>query len=121
MNEKLLEKLKEKLEKEKKLIQEELKRFAIKDDLPKGDWETLYPNRENGSTEEEADEVQEYSNLLPIEHSLEVKLRNIELALEKIKRGKYGLCEKCGKKISRQRLLACPEASTCLKCEKNNN
>jgi DnaK suppressor protein len=116
MEKKLTEELEKKLKEEKKFIEEELEKFAKKDDSPKGDWETKYPNRENGTMEEEADEVQEYENLLPVEHSLETKLKDIDSALEKIKNGGYGICENCGKEIDRQRLMACPEAKTCLKC-----
>ena len=49
MNKELIEELKEKLEKEKNSLTQELEKFARKDDEPKGDWETKYPNRENGS------------------------------------------------------------------------
>jgi RNA polymerase-binding transcription factor DksA len=117
MDKKLIEELKQKLEEQKKSIQKELESFAKKDDVPKGDWETRYPNRENGNMEEEADEVQEYGNMLPVEHSLELKLKDVNSALEKIEKGGcYGICENCGKEIDEQRLLACPEAKTCLKC-----
>lgn len=116
MEKELIEKLKSKLEEEKKSVQKQLETFAVKDDSPKGDWQTKYPNREDGDKEEEADELQEYNNMLPVEHSLELKLKDIELALEKIDRGAYGICEKCGKEISEERLLAIPEARTCLKC-----
>ncbi|OGZ84883.1 MAG: hypothetical protein A2599_00450 [Candidatus Staskawiczbacteria bacterium RIFOXYD1_FULL_39_28] len=116
MDKKLTEELKTKLEEQKKSIEKELETFAKKDDIPKGDWETKYPNRENGNMEEEADEVQEYGNMLPVEHSLELKLKNVNSALEKIKSGTYGICENCGKKISEERLQAIPEAKTCLKC-----
>lgn len=116
MNKELIEELKEKLESEKKSLTQELEKFAKKDDEPKGDWETKYPNRENGSMEEEADEVQEYDNSLSVEHSLELKLKDVNSALEKIDNGKYGICENCGKEIDEQRLKACPEAKTCLKC-----
>jgi len=116
MDKKTIEKLKEKLELEKKTLEKELEGFAKKDDSPKGDWETRYPNRENGSMEEEADEVQEYGNMLPVEYSLELKLRDVESALEKIKKNKYGVCEKCGKEIEEKRLLACPEARICSSC-----
>lgn len=128
MNKKLLEELKEKLEKEKNSLQKELESFATEDNEPKGDWDTRYPNRENGSMEEEADEVQEYDNLLSLEHNLELKLRDVNLALEKISaeggegpKGypTYGACEKCAKKIDEDRLRACPEARLCMKC--NNN
>lgn len=118
MEENLIKKLKESLENNKVSIEEELKIFAKKDDSPKGDWETKYPNRENGNKEEEADEVQEYGNLLPVEHSLESKLKDVNTALEKIEKGEYGVCENCKKEISKERLLACPEAKTCLDCNK---
>ena len=36
-------------------------------------------------------------------------------ALRKIKNGIYGICEKTGKKISKQRLMAMPEARTCIR------
>lgn len=116
MDKKLIEQLKSKLEEQKSSIEKELETFAKKDDVPKGDWETKYPNRENGNMEEEADEVQEYGNMLPVEHSLELKLRDVNSALEKIKNDTYGVCENCGKKISEERLMAIPEAKTCLKC-----
>lgn len=118
MDKKIIEELKIKLEENKKSLERELEKFAKKDDSPKGDWETKYPNRENGTMEEEADEVQEYGNLLPVEHSLEAKLKDVNSALEKIKSEGYGICENCGKEIDKQRLMACPEAKTCLKCSK---
>jgi len=119
MDKKLLEELRRKLETQKKSITKELESFAKKDDSPKGDWETKYPNRENGSMEEEADEVQEYDNMLSVEYSLELKLKNVDLALKKIDEGKYGTCEKCNKKINEERLKAVPEGKLCMEC--NNN
>lgn len=116
IDKKFIEEIKEKLEAGRNSLQKELESFAKKDDVPKGDWETKYPNRENGSMEEEADEMQEYDNLLSLEHSLELKLRDVNRALEKIAEGKYGICEKCGKEIGGERLKACPEARTCLRC-----
>jgi len=123
MDKKLIEDLKKKLKAEKTAIEKELETFAKKDDSPKGDWETKYPNRENGTMEEEADEVQEYGNMLPVEHSLELKLKDINSALEKMGApsgsNTYGVCEKCAKPIEEKRLMACPEAKTCLKCNGN--
>ena len=118
MEKKLIEELKEKLEVQKKSIQKELESFATEDPNLKHNWETKYPNREDGDKDEEADEVQEYDNKLSLEYSLELKLKDINNALEKIKIGTYGICEKCGKKITEERLLACPEAKTCLNCHK---
>jgi len=123
MNRKLLKELKEKLEKEKISIEEQLKKFAKKDEKLKGDWDTIFPKWDGTSSggsllETAADEIEEYSTLLPIEYSLELKWRNINLALEKIKKGNYGICEKCGKEIDEKRLKIYPEARFCLKCKK---
>jgi len=108
VNKKTIEELKEKLQAQKISLEKELESFATEDTEPKGDWDTRYPNRENGNMEEEADEVQEYDNLLSLEHSLELKLRDVNLALEKIsasgggpkgRLGTYGVCEKCNNAI----------------------
>jgi len=40
------------------------------------------------------------------------------LALEKIEKGRYGNCEKCGKEIDEKRLKISPEARFCLNCKK---
>ena len=116
MDKKLLEKLKEQLTSQKKSLQKELESFADQDPKLKHNWDTRYPNREDGDKDEEADEVQEYDNKLSVEYSLELKLKDVTIALEKIEKSGYGICEKCGKKIDEERLLACPEAKTCIKC-----
>lgn len=121
MEEKLLQNLKQRLEKKKKELEKILESFAQKDKKLSGDWDTKFPqlNGELGgsSLEREADEVEEYSILLPIEHVLELKLKNINLALKKIKKGKYGICEKCQKPIELKRIKIVPEAKFCKKCK----
>ena len=47
----------------------------------------------------------------------------IDEALKRIKEGKYGKCESCGKKIPVRRLKAVPYAKHCIQCqskEENN-
>jgi len=117
MNKKILSQLKGKLEKGKKTLEKELSSFAKKDIKPKGDWDTRYPKFNGGKLDEEAQEVEKYISLLPVEHTLELRLRDMNIALEKIKKGKYGICEKCRKKISIERLKICPEARFCKKCQ----
>ena len=116
MDTKLIEQLKEKLENQKAAIEKELGSFATEDQEQKDNWNTRYPNREMGNMEEEADEMQEYDNMLSVEHNLELRLKDINLALEKMKNGDYGTCEKCHKEIEEERLLANPEAKLCMKC-----
>jgi len=117
-----LKKIKKELEVKKNLIEQELQRFAKKDEELKGDWNTKFP-KFNGSSggntlEEAADEVEEYITKLPIEHSLETRLKDIDSALERIEKGKYGKCEKCLKSIPKERLKIYPEARFCLKCHR---
>ncbi len=123
MNKKLLQKLKQKLQQEKETLEKELRDFAKEDKKLKGDWDTRFPKWDGSEVggaalEKAADEVEEYGTLLPIEHNLELRLKNINLALEKIEKGQYGKCEKCGKEISIGRLKVHPEARFCLKCQK---
>jgi len=123
LNKKELEELKEKLQENKKKVKKQLQSFATEDKKLKGDWDSKYPDYDGGSSggekmEQEAMEVEEYSSRLPVEHSLELKLRDINLALKKIKEGKYGVCEKCGKTINKERLKAYPSARTCVKCNR---
>lgn len=122
MNKQLLEELKEKLEKEKTALEEQLKTFADKDPNLKGDWDSKFPkfNGEFGGAalESAADEVEEYGARLPVEHSMELKLKDINAALEKIKNKNYGKCEGCGKEIDEKRLMVNPAARFCMKCQK---
>lgn len=122
MEEKILKELKEKLEKEKREIEEELKKIAQKGEVP-GDWKTKFPSFNGGEAgssllEKEADEVEEYETLRGIEQKLEMKLKEINLALEKIEKGNYGICEKCKKEIEIERLKAIPEARFCKNCKR---
>jgi len=114
--------LKQKLEKEKEVLEEALKSFAEEDKKISGDWDTRFPswNGETGGAalERAADEVEEYSTLLPIEHNLELRLKDINSALDKIKKNTYGVCEKCKRPISVKRLKVVPEAKLCKKCLK---
>ncbi len=50
------------------------------------------------------------------EEALNERIKKIEKALEKIKNGTYGLCEKCGKKIEDVRLKIDPAVEICRKC-----
>ncbi len=47
------------------------------------------------------------------------EIEQIDYALNKIKKGKYGNCENCGKSINKQRLLAIPFVSLCIKCKED--
>jgi len=116
MDKKIIDTLKEKLEIQRDSLKKELESFASQDPDLKHNWDAKFPSREDADKDESADDAQEYDNALSLEHSLESKLKDVNMALEKITDGKYGICENCGKEITEERLLACPEAKTCLNC-----
>jgi len=113
-----IEQQEKKLKKEKEKIEKELKKVAIKNKKLKDDWITKLPRLDNGRLETEMDEFEEYENILPIIYTLELELKKINEALKKIKKGTYGICEKCQKPIPKGRLSIYPQAVECLKCQK---
>jgi RNA polymerase-binding transcription factor DksA len=122
MDKSFLKKQEEKLKELKKQLEAQLGSFAKKDEHVKDNWKSDFPSFDGSETggsklETAQDEVEEYLNRLPIEHTLEIKLRDINLALERIKKNQYGKCEKCGRDIPVKRLRVCPEARFCLKCQ----
>jgi DnaK suppressor protein len=46
------------------------------------------------------------------------ELANIEVALERMRGGSYGVCEICNGKIPLARLTALPYATTCIECQR---
>ncbi|MDD5639895.1 MAG: TraR/DksA C4-type zinc finger protein [Candidatus Pacebacteria bacterium] len=115
MNAELLKELEQKLKQNKFNLEKELELFATKNKVG-DDWNTKFPAGENcDDIECEEDEVEEYENLLPVEHALETTLKDVNDALEKIKKNTYGKCEVCGIEIEEERLKAIPEAKTCIK------
>ncbi len=116
MQKNLIDGLKVKLEQEKATLEKELASFAVEDKHMKGNWDAKRQNNEDSDMEEKADEVEEYDNLLSLEHSLELKLKNVNMALEKITAGTYGTCGKCAKEIETDRLQVAPEARLCMNC-----
>jgi DnaK suppressor protein len=119
MEKELLGKFKNSLETEKTELQKQLERFATEDKTIKGNWQAKHKGAEDTDMEEKADEMEEYDNLLSLEHSLELRLKDVNVALEKITAGGYGACEKCGREIETERLEVCPEARLCMKCNEN--
>lgn len=106
------------LEQKKASLEKELETFAVEDKNLEGNWDAKVRKADDTDMEEKADEAQEYDNLLSVEHSLELKLKEVKAALEKIANGTYGTCEKCGKEIEADRLEVAPEGKFCIACNK---
>ena len=54
---------------------------------------------------------------LSLENNIRDILSKIDAALQKIKRGTYGVCDRCGAEIDPARLKALPYANLCIKCK----
>jgi RNA polymerase-binding transcription factor DksA len=63
--------------------------------------------------EEDTDATEEMGNQLAVADDLKTRLDDIEVALEKIREGKYGVCEKCGREIEAEILDIDPESRLC--------
>ena len=74
-----------------------------------------------GKREEEATETSELEKRLAMERRTRELLAAVEHALEKSEQGTYGLCDKCGKLITPERLEALPQASLCLECKEKES
>ncbi len=70
---------------------------------------------ESGDDSSEAEEGNKIAALKAIVSS---RLYRVKTALIKLRRGSYGICDRCGTKIDPARLKAVPEARYCIKCEK---
>jgi RNA polymerase-binding protein DksA len=111
---KILAELKEKLLVEQTRIQSELDRIG-KPTTKSGDYSTNF-NEIGEDEDENASEVEEYTDNLALEANLEKQLKEILDALKKMENGTYGKCENCDIDIPIERLRAYPAAKICLDC-----
>ena len=108
--------LEKKLKDYRKQIEARLKSFGRENPRLKGDFETRFPEY-GPEVDDEARETESYLGTLPIEHRLEVRLQRVKEALIRLRKGQYGRCPKCRKKIDPKRLKVVPEAKYCAHCE----
>lgn len=105
------------LEKRKKDLEEALSHVGQKNPKIADDWEMTMGdmNVMTADKNELADAFEQMENRAAIEDKLEEQLIFINEALEKIKKGKYGICETGGEQIEEGRLEANPAAKNCIK------
>lgn len=65
-----------------------------------------------------ASETFERSKDFALRQSAQNRLEAIHEAQYRLERGNYGVCERCGRPIDRERLLALPETTLCLECRR---
>ena len=117
MNKKDTEFFKNKLEKEKVLVEEEIKTVGSTDPSNPRDFSATSNDMDIDKADENelADKLEELGGNKSILDSLEKQLGEIDNALEKMEKGTYGICEISGEPIERDRLEANPAARTAKK------
>lgn len=115
-----INKYKNKLEKELKLVEEEMSKIARKNPSNPNDWEAVEDNLNHDEADEEevANEIETLDENTGVLKKLEPQYNDIKIALEKIKNGTYGKCEVGGEDISEERLEANPAARNCIEHSK---
>jgi len=110
--ESVLKPIKRFLHLEEKRLEERKK--ILDDDDPFSDTGRVDDN----SPDADAAEQFGHARVEAMRKEIDRRLIEIRKALTKIKIGRYGICEKCGKMIDTDRLMIKPEATLCVKCEK---
>lgn len=97
-------------------IKKEIETIAIKDpEGAKDSYEVVRPEYSD-SDDDTSIETTDFQNNAALASQLEAELKEIDSALVRIERGKYGVCEVCGKEIPQDRLEALPSARLHLDC-----
>jgi RNA polymerase-binding transcription factor DksA len=109
-------KIKDKLEKERDLLTEQLKDMG-KFNPETGEWEAMPEEMNYVETDQNdmADRFEDFEERSSRTKDLSSRLNNILRALKEIGKESFGKCEVCKKEIEMTRLEANPAARTCKK------
>lgn len=107
-------KYKQRLLEEKDKLEKELATLGRKNPDNQDDWEAVEPdmNTDTADEEDRADAIEAYETNTAILNNLEIRLSDVQIALDKIEKGNYGICEVSGQEIESDRLDANPAAKT---------
>ncbi len=107
-----IKKLKERVEVQRDAILSKIKRLRREDPFTTEDRAIIV---EPGT---DASALFGHEKTVVLENQLKTDLKETEAAISKIKKGTYGICERCGKVIDVARLEVKPAAIYCVECEK---
>lgn len=107
--------LKTKLQAELSRLESELSKIAAQNPNNPLDWQATNGTVATDSADENevADVMEEFETNTAIVSELEKQYDDVQLALEKIEKGNYGICEISGHPIEDDRLEVNPAARTC--------
>lgn len=108
---------KKRLESELKSLEKDLKTVGHKNTSNPKDWEAISNDVDINASDSAdiADNIENYESNTAVLKPLEIQYNDVKRALEKIKKGTYGICEISGKPIEKERLEANPSARTDIK------
>ncbi|MDQ3076367.1 MAG: hypothetical protein M3Q34_04565 [bacterium] len=115
-------KIKEKLEKERDLLLEQMKDMGTMN--PKtGEWEATPEDSQFKATDQNdmADRFEDFESKSSMIDVLEDRLRSINNAINAINKETFGTCKVCNKQIEVARLEVNPAARTCKKHMQNSS
>jgi len=112
LTKKLQKNLQELLEKEVKKLQKQIEDLKKNDPFADPEHAT-----DNAAVDTDVREQVGHDTIEAEIKALQRKLSDINLALQKMKKGKYGMCERCGLAIPVARLKLLPEARYDVDCE----
>lgn len=113
MNPNILSQIKEDLLRQKNQLVNELSGIGQEAEGHRG------PNMPDYGSEsdENAQEVEQYTTNLEADKVLEKTKDDIDSALKSMEDGTYGICKYCGNEIEEKRLLIRPFSSSCVSCK----
>ncbi|MFH0928649.1 MAG: hypothetical protein V1821_04220 [bacterium] len=112
-----IKKMETALQEEKVKLEQELSQMAMRDPKNPSTFVTNFPDMGTGE-DENAAEVANYSDNLAVTQQLENALKDVLKAIERVKKGVYGVCIYCKQTIDERRLTARPTSSSCIACKK---
>lgn len=117
MNPEILNKIKADLLERKGKLEQELSDFTNQDDDHGFNHRVAQMPNYGSESDENAQEVEQYTTNLAADKVLEKTLADINGALKAMEKGTYGSCKYCGKDIEEKRLLVRPFSSSCVDCK----
>lgn len=112
---KTFERIKKLLLRQRKKVEGDLE--AIKDDDPVMEY-GAHESTEPGTDSWMADA---HSRVVAVKKNLQYLLDSTKKALDRLRTGKYGKCDKCGHMIEEARLEVIPAATLCISCSKKTS
>ncbi len=101
-------------------LQGELRKLLAKEKALRKTDPFANPDRvlDNAADDTDAAEQFGHAQTEAIQKHIRMRIIQIRKALARVKIGKYGICERCGRFIDTRRLMMFPETTLCVKCER---